>query len=338
MVSRYILKEASTIFFPLFFTLLFVASVVLFVKISSLTSIISVSFFELFFLFFYSIPLVLFFVIPLSLFVSYVITLARLSNDFELPVLFSLGVSPRKLVRIFFPVSLMAFIILCLISLVLVPLSKSVYEDFLERKQDSNALNIKASEVGQKLGEWLVHIEKQDGDILQNVALFSNTAFDEESFLHAKEARVSSNAKEVVLNLKDGGVVMLQEDYVDAVNFKEMQLINSINAGREPFAGVLEHWLQGFWGDEKRAKEFSQAILISAFPLLSLFFVLAFGLVNPRSRNVFTYLYIGIYIGLYYGGVYFVSFNYPLLGTLIFLLIVPLIGKLTYRCSKASVF
>lgn len=338
MVSRYILKEVSTIFFPLFFTLLFVASVVLFVKVSSLTSIISVSFFELFFLFFYSIPMVLFFVVPLSLFVSFVITLTRLSHDFELPVLFSLGVSPRKLIWIFFPLASSVFVLLCLIALVLVPLSKSVYEDFLDRKQDSNALNIRASDVGQKFGEWLVHIEKQNGNALQNVALFSNTAFGEESFLHAKEARISSDANEVVLELEDGGVVMLKDNYVDAVRFEDMQLINSINAGRQPFPGVIEHWFQGFVGNEKRAKEFSQAVLIAAFPVVSLFFVLAFGLVNPRSRNVFTYLYIGLYIGLYYGAVYFVSFNYPIWGTLIFLIATPFLGKLTYRYSKASFF
>lgn len=338
MVGRYILLQLSSLFFPLFFTLLFIASVVLFIKISSLTSLISVTFYELFYLFFYSIPTVLFFVLPLSLFIAFVIVLNRLSTDFELPSLFSLGLNPKVLLKSYLFLAVVSTLILLLISLVLVPLSTSVYNGFLKRKQDSNALNIRPSEVGQKFGEWLIYIESANEGLLENVVLFTNKAFEDDSLVYAKSALLKSDSNGVVLDLKKGVVVIDKENYLDTLLFDKMNLIDGLSGHNEPFRGVFEHWYKGFSGDTKRAKEFAQSILVSLFPLLSIYFVLAFGLIQPKARTIFSYIYIGSYIGIYYGALYFVSITSPFYGSVLFALIFLFSGYLIYKVAPSKLF
>lgn len=338
MVDRYILHQVSSLFFPLFFTLLFIASVVLFIKISSLTSLISVTFYELFFLFFYSIPTVLFFVLPLALFIAFVIVLNRLSVDFELPSLFSLGLNPKTVLKNYLYLASASSVVLLLISLILVPLSTTVYNGFLERKQESNALNIRSSEVGQKFGDWLIYIEGSDGALLKNVVLFTNKAFNDDSLVYAKTASVATDSSDVILDLEEGMIVIDKEEYLDTVLFDKMNLINSMGANREPFGGVFEHWGRGFEGDSKRAKEFAQSLLISLFPILSIYFVTAFGLIQPRAKTVLTYLYIGAYVGAYYGVLYFVSITAPFYGSLLFIVLFLSLGYFLYKYAPSKLF
>jgi len=337
-IERYLLSQFSTIFFPLFFTLIFVASIVLFVKISSLTSLISVTFPELFFLFFYSLPSVLFFVLPLSLFVSFVLILNRLSHEFELPVLFSLGLKPSKIIASYLKLAIVTTLISLLISLLLVPLSFSVYERFLEVKKDSSAINIRTSEIGQKFGDWLVYINSKEKDMLEGVVLFSNRAFEEESLIYATSAKISTDSDSVGLELKKGFVLIDKEEYLDEVLFEDMVITNSLGGDKDRFRGVIEHWAKGFGGDTKRAKEFAQALLVSFFPIVAIYFVLAFGLVNPRSRGVYVYIAIGGFIGLYYGGLYFVSITYPFLGSLLFGIVLFFAGVGVYKTVPSRLY
>lgn len=336
----YLLKEIATLFFPLFFTLSFIASVVLLVKISSLTSVISVSFFELFFLFFYSIPQVLFYVLPLSFFAASVITLARLSHDFELPVLFSLGFDPRKIVRALLPISFFMTIILLFISLLLVPLSMNVYQNFLEEKKDSNALNIRPSQLGQSFGEWLVFIGSKDSEKneLSDVAMFSQSEFEEDSLVLSEKATLSSSEGSVKMGLEKGEIFIERGEFFDTITFDRMDIYNPIGFTDNSYLGIVGHWMKGFNGDEKRLKEFAQAVLISLFPLLSIFYILAFGLINPKARNYGVYIGTILFSGLYYGLTYYTSITFPLIGMLLFVLIVPKVGEILFKRGAGRVF
>ncbi|MFW5990068.1 MAG: LptF/LptG family permease [Campylobacterales bacterium] len=336
----YLLKEIATLFFPLFFTLSFVASVVLLIKISSLTSIISVSFFELFFLFFYSIPQVLFYVLPLSFFAASVITLARLIHDFELPVLFSLGYNPQKILNALLPISFFMTVILLLISLLLVPLSMSVYQSFLEEKKDSNALNIRPSQLGQSFGDWLVFIGSKDeeNNQLQDVAMFSQSEFDEDSLVLSKEATLSSDDGSVKMSLNRGEIFIERGEFFDTILFDSMDIYNPVGMSENSYLGIFEHWMKGFMGDEKRLKEFAQALLISLFPLISLYYILAFGLINPKSRNYSVYAGTILFSAFYYGLTYYTSITYPLVGMVVFILLVPKIGQILFKRGAGRVF
>ncbi|WP_416825092.1 LptF/LptG family permease, partial [Helicobacter ganmani] len=131
-IKNFLFHSFAQIFFPIFLVLFFIASVVIFIRIASVTFVIKISFFELLSLYFYTLPTMIFFVIPLSFFIACVLGLSRLSFDYELPVLFALGMNPQVIIKIFLPIALLASFSLLILSLVLTPLSDVAYRQFLE--------------------------------------------------------------------------------------------------------------------------------------------------------------------------------------------------------------
>ncbi len=68
-------------------------------------------------------------------FISLVITLAKLSSEYELIVITSFGLNPLKILKIFFPITLILSISLVIISIGLIPKAKFLNERFLDQKK-----------------------------------------------------------------------------------------------------------------------------------------------------------------------------------------------------------
>ena len=100
-LKQYLYSQLAITFFPIFLGLYFITSVVFLVKIASLTSIITINFFELFTLYSYVIPQIIFYTMPISFFISLVITLSKLASEYELTVITSFGLNPVKILKIF---------------------------------------------------------------------------------------------------------------------------------------------------------------------------------------------------------------------------------------------
>lgn len=309
-VQKYLFHAFNQIFFPLFFVLFFVSSVILFIKVAGLTSIIQVSFLELTKLYLYSMPAVLFFTIPVAFFAAAVVAFAKLSYDYELAVLFSLGLNPIKIAKFFFYLSILASTLLLVLSLALVPLSKELYADFLEYKKNSANINIRASEFGQKFGDWMLYIDESSGEKYKNVVMFSKDAFEKEVFIVANEAQIVADG-EIKLELEGGKSFLEGERSIEQIDFEHMELRDSYFDDREPFKGLFEHWSIGFLGDAKRAKEFSISVLTSIFPPVSIYLILVFGILNPRYQKNRSYIYILLVCGLYYALAFYGSIYIP---------------------------
>ena len=99
LLKKYLLIKYSETFFPIFLTLFTITSIIFLVKIASLTSVIQINFFELLELFSYSAPKILFYTLPISVFVSLVLTLSKLSSEYELIVITSFGLNPIKILK-----------------------------------------------------------------------------------------------------------------------------------------------------------------------------------------------------------------------------------------------
>lgn len=316
-LRQYLFLAFNQIFFPLFFTLFFISSVILFVKIAGLTSIVQMTFFELFQLYFYSMPNVIFFTIPVSFFAACVIALTKLSYDYELPVLFSLGMNPMKIAHILGTLSLLVSLLLLIISLGMVPLSKQQYRQFIEEKQNNANINIRATEFGQKFGDWMLFINEtgDDSHNYKDIVLFSNKQFEKESFLIAKDAQITGTPTGITLKLDQGRAFLESNNTIEQIDFEAMKIRDTASGSDEPFYGVVDYWKKAFEGDTKRAKDLCASILFSIFPSICILTALVFGIHNPRYHRNRSYVLIGIAIGVFYTMVYSSSVTVPLLGT-----------------------
>lgn len=305
----------SQVFFSFFLVLFFISSIVLLISIASVTLVIKVSFLDLVQLFLYSLPGTIFFILPITFFAACALGLSRLSYDHELLVFFSLGVSPKTMTKAFVPLSLLVSAILLVFSLILIPTSKSAYYGFLRQKKDKIDINIRAGEFGQKLGDWLVYVDKAENNSYDNLVLFSNKSLSQESFILAQKGNINNQNGVFELNLYKGHAYFTQGDKMRKVDFEELHLRNKLKSFNSNDAAYLQgtdylgYWKKAFGknANKNQKRRFSQAILVSLFPLASVFLIPLFGIANPRFKTNWSYFYVLGAVGVYFLMVHVIS-------------------------------
>lgn len=314
-IRNYLFLAFAKLFFIFFIVLFFISSIVVLIGIAGVTFVIKISFSDLAHLYLYMLPNSIFFILPITFFATSVIALSRLSYDYELLVFFSLGISPNSIVKTFFPISILVSITLLVFSLAIVPLTNSAYRNFIAQKQSSIDVNIKGGEFGQKLGEWLIYVGDSNAREFSDIILFSNKGLDLESFIMAERGQTSNINNYFELSL-DSGVAYFAESFnIREILFKNMIVRNKIGEPILRSYDLMEYWSEAF-GEKptRRTRIFSQSILISLFPLFSIFLLPLFGVANPRFSKNFSYLYVIIAVVLFYTLTHLVMDYLPIFG------------------------
>jgi len=296
--KNYLLNHFNSIFFPIFFVLYFIASIIFLIKISSLTAIIQMSFYDLFIIYLLIIPKLIFYILPISCFASAIISLSKLSNDNELIVLFSLGISPLFIKNIYLKLFLLIAFVLLLMSIIVNPLAEQKQKNYINLKKAEASLNIKSSQFGQKFGDWFVFINSKESSNFDNIILFSKDEQTETTLVVSKSANIENIDGMVSLSLNSGSAYSIKDEQIRQIDFENMKLRDPMNFSNIKYEDIFSYWFEN--SNKKRAKELYMNILISIFPLLSLYLILSFGIINQRYQKNHSYLYILLSIVIYY--------------------------------------
>ena len=298
-LKQYLHSQLAITFFPIFLALFFITSVVFLVKIAALTSIITLDFIELFTLFSYVIPQIIFYTMPISFFLSLVITLAKLAGEYELTVITSFGLNPIKILKIFIPVTLLLSIMLLVISVGLIPKTKFLTKQFLDKKKVEANFNIKASEFGQKFGDWLIYINTKEDKVYDEVKLFK-TEDKKDQFIVSQTAVLDNDKGSLSFKLNDGKAFVIDEKEFNQIDFKSMYINDSISDSKiDIFTNSYEYWKKNIQ-QNTNVDDLTFFILTSLFPIISLFLVITFGYFNPRYEKNRAVFYSLISVVLYY--------------------------------------
>ncbi len=352
LASRYILEHLSKMFFSLFIVIFFITSIILSIRIATVTFIIKMNFFDFFELYFYSLPVTMFFALPITFFTACVITLSKLSKEYELPVLFSLGFSPAYFFRIFFPLSLMLSIILFFFSFVLIPSSNELYNKFLNQKKKNIDINLQPAEFAQKLGSWLVYIQSSSDKSYNDVVLFSNKSFEYETFIVADKVNLVAQDSTLEIHIFDGTAYLNHEKSIDKIDYQKMISRIEILPQEQKHQDVIKYWskinnINLPYNEENRRqieearkilKNFSQYILVSLFPLISIALIPLLGIMHPRFNRSYVYFYTIASIALFHGFTHIISTYFPVKGIVPFVLIWCVSIYLLYRKQIAKIF
>lgn len=298
-LKQYLYSQLSITFFPIFLGLYFITSIVFLVKIAALTSIITINFFELFKLYSYVVPQIIFYTMPISFFISMVITLSKLASEYELTVITSFGLNPVKILKIFLPITLILSAALLIISVGLIPKTKFLTKQFLDIKKKEANFNIKASEFGQKFGDWLIYIQEKDDKLYSQIKLFK-TQKGQDQFILSETAVLNNEKGELSFKLNEGKAFFIDDKELNQIDFKSMYINDSIADSRMGiFTNTYDYWKERI----KRKIDMDDLtffVLTSLFPLLSLFLVITFGYFNPRYEKNRAVAYSLIAVVLYY--------------------------------------
>lgn len=298
-LKQYLHSQLAITFFPIFLGLFFITSVIFLVKIAALTSIITLDFAELFTLFAYVMPQIIFFTMPISFFLSLVITLAKLASEYELTVITSFGLNPINIVKIFAPLTLLLSAMLLVISVGLIPKTKFLTKQFLDKKKKEANFNIKPSQFGQKFGDWLIYIDGKEDKVYDQIKLFK-TEKKEDQFIVSQTAILDNENGSLSFKLIDGKAFVINEKEFNQIDFKSMYINDSISDSKiGVFTDSYSYWKNNI---EKNidTDDLAFFVLTSLFPLISLFLVITFGYFNPRYEKNRAVFYSLISIVLYY--------------------------------------
>ncbi|MCG3670289.1 LptF/LptG family permease [Aliarcobacter butzleri] len=298
-LQRYLYSQLAITFFPIFFGLFFITAVIFLVKISALTAIITVNFFELFRIFSYTIPDIIFYTMPISFFISMVITLSKLSSEYELTVITSFGLNPFKILKIFLPLTLLLTLLLLVVSVGLIPKTDFERKQFVNIKKNEANFNIKSGEFGQKFGDWLIFINDKKNNLYEDVKLLK-VQKDNDQFVISKNAVLDNDKGILSIRLAEGKAFLIEKEEFNQINYEAMYINDSISAAKTTvFTTTYDYWKDNI-KNKVDLDDLTFFILTSFFPLMSLFLVITFGYFNPRYEKNRAIMYSLISIVLYY--------------------------------------
>ncbi len=324
ILKKYLNQTYSNTFFPIFLTLFTITSIIFLVKIASLTSVIQINFLELLELYSYNIATILFYTIPISIFISLVLSLAKLSGEYELIVITSFGLNPLQILKMFLPLLFFTSVLVLIISLSLIPKSSFMKDAFINHKTVEAQFNIRANEYGQEFGKWLIYVEKEKNELYEDVVLYQQNN-EEDTFIIAKYARLNNMKSSLNLSLTDGKVLKVGEK-VSQINFKRMVINNEIKELKSltTFQDLIKYWTI-------KKVQFLWYCMFSMLPLLLSFFIIALGYFNPRYNKNYSVPFSLIIITFYIISVKELSKEFEVLVLYFLPLMWIIIGYLFYK-------
>ncbi len=321
-VSKYLLGCFFQSFLSLFFTLFFLVTVITFIRISKFTSLFSISFFDLFEMYLYLLPEITTYILPVTFFIALTMAIYKMSKDNESIVLFAMGLSPKKISRVFFYLSLLISSLLLVNALFFIPISKQLGKNFVEYKKIEAKVNIKSSEFGQKFDTWSVFVQGlHDRDNYKDIVLYERDEQNgNDTFIIAYGANIDKNSSRLELNLKEGSVYSLKLDELKQIDYEKLKITYTPDTKEVKTDTIFEYWNEALTS-KSRARDLSLAISVALFPLISYLFAISFGIANLRGESPNVYLNMFLVIIIFYLLTYQVATKIPFVGTAAVLII-----------------
>jgi len=286
-ISHNFVKSFLTIFLPFFL----IISLVYLVKIAGLTSKIQLSFLELLQLYSYSIPDIMFYTLPLSFIAALANVLVRLSQDNELIALYALGLDAKKILRRLLLLGVLFSILLASISFLAMPLAKQLYKSFKEEKKAEAKLNIIPGELGQKFGEYYIYVKEKKGDLYDNMVIYNRENKENEQFFSAQTGKLNKQEDTTSLLLNDGYGYTYSSNNLQQAQYKTLEVYDKVDKKAYKFEDIIAHWSRAS-SEEKMMHRVLFFVFVSLIPLLSVYLVASFTMINPRYQANRSFLVI----------------------------------------------
>ncbi len=217
IINRYIFREIATTFIMIFFVMTFVLLMGKMLQIMDLIVNKGIGVLSVVHMIMLIMPSLMIFTIPISLLISILIAMGRLSADNEITALKSSGVS---LLQMYFPValiSLLAFIITVVMGYFLAPTSNYAIKRLLFEQVTKNAtIALKEKSFNIHFLGLLVYADKipSDGEYMEGVFVSDSRVKGEENIIIAKKAFVVADPKlmMVKLRLENGSIHTVSPD------------------------------------------------------------------------------------------------------------------------------
>jgi lipopolysaccharide export system permease protein len=292
-ISKYLSSNFTSSFLTVFLPLFFIGALVFIIKISALTASIQISFVEMLQLFSYNIPAILFYTVPISFIIAVVTTLLRLSNDNELMALFALGKKSKSIMGTFLFISILFTIILLILSLGLMPKTKQQFTAFKHLKASEAQVNITPSKLGQKFGNLFVYVKRKEENTLYDVVIYNKDKKHSDELFMAKNATIQNKDAVITLTLQDGSGYTFTKDALREIHYEKMQVFQNLNSKEFTYQSIYNYWKE-LSLHKKNKRKILFFIYISFIPIIALYIIASFSIINPRYQSNYAFHVLGL--------------------------------------------
>ena len=287
-ISTYLSRNFTSSFLTIFLPLFFIGSLVFIIKISALTASIQVNFLELIQIFSYHLPEILFYILPVSFLVATAMTLLRLSSENELIALFSLGVNAHSLVKRLLFVGSLFSIILLMLSLAMMPKARQQFKAFQYEKTAQAQVNINPSKLGQKFDNLFIYVKSKDKTTLRDVVIYQRDKSNKAQLFIAKKASFNTKKSLITLALNSGSGYTFSDDSIEEINYKTMKVYKNLNFDAFNYNTIIDYWT-ALSKNEHKKRKILFFFFLSFIPIMGLYFIASFAIINPRYNRNYAY-------------------------------------------------
>ncbi len=296
-VRWYIVSNFFRTFLTLFIPLFFVISLVHVVKIAALTHKIEIDLAELLEMFSYFIPTILFYTLPISFIAAVSSMFFRLSMDNELVALFALGIQSGYIVRIIGYIALTLSVILLFLSLLVMPQSKHLFNQFKNNKLKEARLNIIPNQLGQKFGNFYIYLKSKNENDLKDIVVYNRDKEGNNQIFIATQGKIINQNGLFWLELYQGKGYTYDHDTLKEIEYAKMSIFDSVEFDKINFKNSMLYWGEA---NEGVKRQLFVMIFTSLIPILSLYIVVSFSIINPRYQNNRSFLVISLNATIFY--------------------------------------
>ena len=288
-IKGYLSSNFAKTFLSIFLPFYLIISLIYLVKISALTAQIQLSFIELLKLYSYSVSDILFYTLPLSFVAAAASTLAKLSQDNELIALYALGLKAGHALKGLWILALLFSLLLLTISFLAMPLSKQFYKSFKVSKKNEAKLNIAAGKLGQKFGDYYIYVKKEENGKFKDLVIYNRTDKNKEQFFASKRGEINHTDHTSSLLLEKGFGYTYSKESLQQVEYRSLEVFDTSERSNFHFQNIIDYWMQ-MRTNPRILHRTLFFILASLIPLLSLYLVAAFTMINPRYQTNHAFL------------------------------------------------
>ena len=168
-----------------------------------------------------------------------------------------------------------------------------------------------------------------------------DSANKRDGLIIAKRAKIDNNNGVMEANLQEGKVYRGDSVGIEQIDFDTMILRRAVDFSGDSHLGLVEYWKRAFYfnySQNKIKRNLSMYVLLSLFPLMSLFYFPLIGVKNPRYQKNYTIVQTMLTIGIFFTLMYLCATHIPLIAIVVFPPLWTLSGYLLYRHYVAKIY
>ncbi len=235
-IHKYIFLEILKGFLLIFFIFLSISWLLQFTRLVSLTNLIQVDIFTIFYLSFFLIPNLITIITPFVIMFGLVITFIKLHKDRELISIYSLGLNIKSVVK---PIIYFSIIILSILVILNFYYSPKIYKDYkIKEYEIRNTISFEKIVISNFIeinNNTYLDFKKDKNKFTE---VFIKFFEKKHNLIYAKEANITQNDNKFIFNLFNGfKITLIEDNEIEKLEFDNynLEIINKSYEGYDNF-------------------------------------------------------------------------------------------------------